>query len=49
MAGEEMNTAQNLLHVICPSFHKNGEIQKKHTGFGEDVSPQWTNVNKVDK
>lgn len=37
-----MNTSQNSLHVTCPSFGKNGQIPKKHTGFGEDISPQFS-------
>ena len=49
MAGEEMDTAQNTLHVVCPSFYKNGEIPKKYTGFGEDVSPQFSLCGLLDE
>ena len=37
-----MNPSQKFLHVRCPSFGADGAIPKKHTGFGEDVSPQFT-------
>ena len=30
------------LTVTCPSFADNGQIPKKHTGFGEDISPAFT-------
>ena len=35
-----MNTSQNTLNLSCPSFSQSGEIPKRHTGFGEDVSPR---------
>ena len=28
------------LKISCPSFGGQGEIPKKHTGFGEDISPR---------
>lgn len=28
------------LTVDCPSFHADGQIPRKHTGFGEDISPE---------
>ena len=30
-----------MLNIVCPSFGEDGEIPKKHTGFGEDFSPQF--------
>lgn len=30
------------LDIRCPSFSENGEIPKKHTGFGEDISPEFS-------
>lgn len=35
-----MNLNSNHLEVSCPSFGENGEIPKRHTGFGEDISPE---------
>lgn len=35
-----MSTLKNELEISCPAFSENGEISKKHTGFGEDTSPQ---------
>lgn len=35
-----MNTSKESLQIICPSFSEIGEIPRKHTGFGEDISPQ---------
>ena len=32
----------NSLKIICPSFGADGQIPKKHTGFGEDVSPAFS-------
>lgn len=29
------------LLVRCPSFSEDGQIPRKHTGFGEDVSPEF--------
>ena len=37
-----MHTSQNSLHVTCPAFGKDGLIPKRHTGFGEDISPQFS-------
>ena len=37
-----MNTVKNTLDIQCPAFGKNGEIPKKHTGFGEDISPAFS-------
>lgn len=31
---------QGSLKIVCPSFSESGEIPKRHTGFGEDISPQ---------
>lgn len=35
-----MNGREGRLSIICPSFGKDGQIPKKHTGFAEDVSPR---------
>ena len=35
-----MNLHNNYLEVRCPSFSENGDIPKRHTGFGEDISPE---------
>ena len=37
-----MHTSQNSLHVTCPAFGKDGLIPKRHTGFGEDISPRFS-------
>ena len=37
-----MTASQNSLHVICPAFGKSGQIPKRYTGFGEDISPQFS-------
>ena len=37
-----MHTSQNSLHVTGPAFGKDGLIPKRHTGFGEDISPQFS-------
>ena len=43
MAGDmRMTASQNSLHVICPAFGKSGQVPKRHTGFGEDISPQFS-------
>lgn len=42
-----MNTTNDLI-VKIPSFGKDGEIPKKHTGFGEDISPEIVLDNLVD-
>ena len=42
-------TKDNSLNVICHSFSKSGEIPKKHTGFGEDVSPQFSISGLIDE
>ena len=34
-----MNTSGHSLNISCPSFGVDGQIPKKHTGFGEDISP----------
>ena len=34
-----MNTSGQSLNISCPSFGVDGQIPKKHTGFGEDISP----------
>jgi len=36
-----MNVNSNQLKFKCPSFGKDGQIPKKHTGFGEDISPEF--------
>lgn len=37
-----MNNVKNTLYITCPAFSENGEIPKKHTGFGEDISPEFS-------
>ena len=32
---------QNNLQITSPSFENNGAMPKKHTGFGEDISPAF--------
>lgn len=29
------------LSVRCPSFREDGQIPRKHTGFGENISPEF--------
>lgn len=42
MSNNEMPiTKYGMLKVYCPSFGENGQIPIKHTGFGEDISPQF--------
>ncbi len=36
-----MNSENDQLKIICPTFSKDGQIPKKHTGFGEDISPSF--------
>lgn len=36
---------KNNLQIISPSFKNDGAIPKKHTGFGEDVSPAFQLIN----
>ena len=36
-----MNEQEVQLRIVCPSFGKDGEIPKKHTGFAEDISPEF--------
>ena len=36
-----VNALKNELDIQCHSFGKEGEIFKKHTGFGEDISPEF--------
>lgn len=38
----EKDVSQNTLKVSCPSFGSSGEIPKRHTGFGEDISPSFS-------
>ncbi len=38
----EMDELRNALRVACPDFREDGEIPKRHTGFGEDVSPRFS-------
>ena len=33
--------AENELQITSPSFENNGAMPKKHTGFGEDISPRF--------
>lgn len=35
-----MTKIQNELKVTCPAFAQDGQIPKRHTGFGEDASPE---------
>ena len=35
-----MDGSINRLDITCPAFAADGRIPKKHTGFGEDVSPE---------
>lgn len=35
-----MREREDQLDVVCPSFGKDGKMPKKHTGFGEDISPE---------
>lgn len=37
-----MNVSGNSLKIICPSFGVDGQMQTKHTGFGEDISPAFS-------
>ena len=37
-----MNTSGHSLNISCPSFGVDGQIPKKHTGFGEDISPAFS-------
>lgn len=42
-AGKSLQLTPSLgmpLGIRCPAFGKNGEIPIKHTGFGEDISPE---------
>ncbi len=32
---------QNNLQITSPSFENNGSMPRKHTGFGEDISPAF--------
>ncbi len=36
-----MNSNNNKLKISCPSFGKDGQIPKRHTGFAEDISPSF--------
>lgn len=36
---------QNILQITSPAFEDNGAIPKRHTGFGEDVSPAFRLIN----
>lgn len=36
-----MNGCEYQLKIECPSFHKDGEIPPRYTGFGEDISPKF--------
>ena len=38
----DMNTSGHSLNISCPSFGVDGQIPKKHTGFGEDISPAFS-------
>ena len=38
----KMDELRNALRVACPDFREDGEIPKRHTGFGEDVSPRFS-------
>lgn len=39
----------DTLTIKSPSFEDNGFMPKKHTGFGEDVSPAFNLLNLSDK
>lgn len=34
-------TEEKELQILCHSFENNGIIPKKHTGFGQDISPAF--------
>lgn len=36
-----MNADNKQLQIQCPSFGEDGQIPKKHTGFGENISPEF--------
>lgn len=36
-----MDSYENKLKITCPSFSEDGQIPKRHTGFGEDISPSF--------
>lgn len=39
----------DTLTIKSPSFEDNGYMPKKHTGFGEDISPAFDLLNLTDK
>lgn len=39
----------DTLTIKSPSFEDNGFMPKKHTGFGEDISPAFTLLNLTHK
>lgn len=39
----------NKLEIKSPSFENNGNIPKKHTGFGKDISPEFYLLNLNEK
>ena len=40
--GNGRNPSKEDLTIACPFFGSNGQIPIKHTGFGADISPQFT-------
>lgn len=40
---------QNNLRITSPSFENNGPMPKKHSGFGEDISPAFQLSNLSSK
>ncbi len=34
-------SSQENIQITCPSFENTGDIPKKHTGFGKDISPAF--------
>ena len=36
-----MNADNKQLQIKCPFFGEDGQIPKKHTGFGENISPEF--------
>lgn len=36
-----MDAGNKQLKITCPSFSEDGQIPKKHTGFGENISPEF--------
>lgn len=45
----DMSSTLQQFIIECPSFGGDGQIPKKHTGFGEDVSPEFVILGLSDK